>query len=96
MQIRKGLVAAATAAAVMTSGITVATAEDKPQVANNAPKEEEKPAPAPAPAKEKEEKKESSSKNMTAKEIQDWIAVVTALIGLLGTLFAFGQKYLKP
>ncbi|WP_066525137.1 hypothetical protein [Corynebacterium bouchesdurhonense] len=83
MQFRKGLISAATAAAVLTSGVSVATADqDKPTVR--------------AETKAVATKEGSSVKDLSPKEIQDWIAVVTAVIGLIGTMFAFGQKYLKP
>lgn len=82
MKFRKGLISAATAAAVLTSGVSVATAEPKPTV--------------PAETKAVATKEGSSVKDLSPKEIQDWIAVVTAVIGLIGTMFALGQKYLKP
>lgn len=82
MKFRKGLISAATAAAVLTSGVSVATAEQKPTV--------------PAETKAVATKEGSSVKDLSPKEIQDWIAVVTAVIGLIGTMFAFAQKYLKP
>lgn len=82
MKFRKGLISAATAAAVLTSGVSVATAEPEPTV--------------PAQTKAVATKEGSSVKDLSPKEIQDWIAVVTAVIGLVGTMFAFGQKYLKP
>lgn len=89
MQYRKSLVAAATAAAVLTSGVSVA------------------PAAEPAPLVNKDtttnqttDKQSSSSSNdgtkLSPKEIQDWIAVATAVIGLVGTIAAFAQKYLRP
>lgn len=82
MKFRKSLISAATAAAVLTSGVSVATAADKPTVN--------------AENKAVATKEGSSVKDLSPKEIQDWIAVVTAVIGLIGTMFAFGQKYLKP
>ena len=36
----------------------------------------------------------SSIKDMDPKEIKAWIGVVTSVIGALGTLFAFANKYL--
>lgn len=83
MKFRKGLISAATAAAVLTSGVAVANAEPAPTV-NTA---ETKPA---------EQNNGSSIKDLSPKEIQDWIAVATAVIGLISTIFAFADKYLKP
>lgn len=83
MQFRKGLISAATAAAVLTSGVSVATAAPEVRA-------------VPAETKAVATKEGSSVKDLSPKEIQDWIAVVTAVIGLIGTMFAFGQKYLKP
>ncbi|WP_276908086.1 hypothetical protein [Corynebacterium riegelii] len=107
MQFRKGIIAAATAAAVLTSGVSVAAAEDgktgttAPSV-NDDTKKDEVPNQA-SPAKKDSSSNDSSSKeggssakDMSPKEIQDWIAVITAVISLLGTLFAFGQKFMKP
>ena len=98
MQFRKGIVAAATAAAVLTSGVSVAVAEETKEGTT------QPTTPTPTPQKQNQpnnttnQKKDegSSAKDMSPKEIQDWIAVVTAVIGLLGTLFAFGQKFIKP
>lgn len=87
MQYRKSLVAAATAAAVLTSGVSVASA-DTPQVVNKE-----------TTANQTSTNSNSSSSNgnrPSPKEIQDWIAVATALIGLIGTIAAFAQKYLRP
>ena len=33
---------------------------------------------------------------MSPKEIRDWIAVFTAIIGALGTVFTFVNKYFGP
>ena len=33
---------------------------------------------------------------MSPREIRDWIAVFTAIIGALGTVFAFYQKNFAP
>lgn len=108
MQFRKGIIAAATAAAVLTSGVSVAAAEDgktgttSPTINDGKTKKPEVPNQA-SPAKKDSSSNGSSSKeggssakDMSPKEIQDWIAVITAVISLLGTLFAFGQKFMKP
>ncbi|MEH0146229.1 hypothetical protein V6D40_00915 [Corynebacterium sp. Q4381] len=87
MQYRKSLVAAATAAAVLTSGVSVAQAQT-PQV--------NKETTANQTTNKKNESSSSNGNKPTAKEIQDWIAVATALVGLLGTIAAFAQKYLRP
>ena len=44
----------------------------------------------------KNKKDGSSVKDMSPAEIRDWIAVFTAVIGALGTLFAFLDKYMRP
>ena len=108
MQFRKGIIAAATAAAVLTSGVSVAAAEDgktgttSPTINDGKTKKPTEPNQA-SPAKKDSSSNDSSSKeggssakDMSPKEIQDWIAVITAVISLLGTLFAFGQKFIKP
>lgn len=107
MQFRKGIIAAATAAAVLTSGVSVAAAEDgktgtTAATVNKGTKKDKVPNQA-SPAKKDSSSNDSSSKeggssakDMSPKEIQDWIAVITAVISLLGTLFAFGQKFMKP
>lgn len=38
------------------------------------------------------EEGESSSKDMEAKEIREWIGVFTAIIGALSTVFVFAQR----
>lgn len=83
MKFRKGLISAATAAAVLSSGVSVATAtaDTKPVVNDNA-------AVATTEG--------SSIKNLSPKEIQEWIAVVTAVVSLIGSVYAFAQKYMKP
>lgn len=104
---RKALVAAATAATVSLSGVTVATAEptnDDPAVVDNATNEDagkDAPESESDDNKDKDKDKESSSSNdsegssisdMKPSEIRDWIAVFTAIIGALGTVFAFYNK----
>ncbi|OFT76248.1 hypothetical protein HMPREF3104_06045 [Corynebacterium sp. HMSC30G07] len=108
MQFRKGIIAAATAAAVLTSGVSVAAAEDgktgttSPTINDGKTKKPTEPNQA-SPAKKDSSSNDSSSKeggssvkDMGPTEIKDWIAVITAVISLLGTLFAFGQKFMKP
>ena len=112
---RKALVAAATAATVSLSGVTVANAETTPPEATTpaAPSTTTPAAPSttkPAdettttPSKTDEDSSSSSSddskgssiSDMDPKEIRDWIAVFTAIIGALGTAFAFYNKNLAP
>lgn len=83
MKFRKGLISAATAAAVLTSGVSVATAADKQVTVPN-----ENKAVATTEG--------SSIKDLSPKEIQEWIAVVTAVVSLIGSIYAFAQKYMKP
>lgn len=83
---RKALVAGATALSMTFAGTTVATAAE--------PTTQSTPA-KPTTTKASEPAEEGSSlKDTDPKEIQAWIGVVTAVIGALGTLFAFANKYL--
>ncbi|MTD91424.1 MULTISPECIES: hypothetical protein [Corynebacterium] len=126
---RKALVAAATAATVSLSGVSVASAEDTAEdtavVTNESADSEtttdnnketdnsesttdnnkETDNSESENDKEKEEESSSSSSNdsegssitdMKPSEIRDWIAVFTAIIGALGTVFAFYQKNFAP
>ncbi|PMC69138.1 hypothetical protein [Corynebacterium aurimucosum] len=109
---RKALVAAATAATVSLSGVSVASAEDTAVVTNESADSEtttdnnkETDNSESENDKEKEEESSSSSSNdsegssitdMKPSEIRDWIAVFTAIIGALGTVFAFYQKNFAP
>ena len=104
---RKALVAAATTAAVSLSGVTVANAETAAPTTTTtktpAPTTTKTPAPTETPApKDKDSSSSSSSDDSDSKgssisdmkpsEIRDWIAVFTAIIGALGTVFAFYNK----
>lgn len=108
---RKALVAAATAATVSLSGVSVASAEDTAVVTNESATSEsttdndkETDNSESENGKEKEEESSSSSNDsegssitdMKPSEIRDWIAVFTAIIGALGTVFAFYQKNFAP
>lgn len=106
---RKALVAAATAATVSLSGVTVATAETPDtgssivnaesstgsQNNDNAPDGEETPD---GEDNDKDKDKDnpanggSSLSNLDPRAIRDWIAVFTAIISALGTVFAFYNK----
>lgn len=86
---RKALVAGATAVAVSFAGTTVATAE------------ETDPTPTAANSQEPPKENEGSSNNgegssegeVKPDDIIAWIGVFTAVIGALGTLFGFLNKY---
>ena len=125
---RKALVAAATAATVSLSGVSVASAEDTAEdtavvtnesadsESNTDNNKETDNSESENDNKEtdnsesendnkKEEESSSSSSNdsegssitdMKPSEIRDWIAVFTAIIGALGTVFAFYQKNFAP
>lgn len=119
MQFRKGLIAAATAAAVMSTGAVAVQAEETTGTSTTATTTATKPAektdstataqPTTTPTKKptapsKPNVKDNNSntdqgssvKDMSPAEIRDWIAVFTAVIGALGTLFAFMDKYMRP
>ncbi|OFM33548.1 hypothetical protein [Corynebacterium sp. HMSC072A02] len=103
---RKALVAAATTAAVSLSGVTVATAETANdntaavnEPTNDAPKSEGEDNNKKDDKKDEESSSSSSDdsegssiSDMKPSEIRDWIAVFTAIIGALGTVFAFYNK----
>lgn len=98
MNFRKGIIAAATAVAVATSG--VATAEAAENSATPTPTAtkaaQSTPNKSGTPKVGKTTTPGSSSmKDMRPSEIRDWIAVFTAVIGALGTLFAFLDKHLR-
>ena len=83
---RKALVAGATALSMTFAGTTVATAAEPTTQSTTA---------KPTTTKASEPTEEGSSiKDMDPKEITAWISVFTAVIGALGTLFAFANKYL--
>ena len=83
---RKALVAGATALSMTFAGTTVATAAESTTQSTTA---------QPTTTKAAEPAEQGSSlKDADPKEIQAWTGVVTAVIGALGTLFAFANKYL--
>lgn len=82
MKFRKGLISAATAVAVATTGVAVANA------AENTDKAPVVQAQGQSQTPEK--------KKLDPAEVSAWIGVASAIIGLLGTIFAFYQKYLQP
>ncbi|MCG7261045.1 hypothetical protein MHJ96_06955 [Corynebacterium aurimucosum] len=102
---RKALVAAATTAAVSLSGVTVANAETTTPAATTtatstttpaAPSTTKTPSKTDEGTSSSDDSEGSSISNMDPKEIRDWIAVFTAVIGALGTAFAFYNKYFAP
>ena len=102
MNFRKGILAAATAVAVATSGVAAAEAAETTTTATTtAAPTTSKPTPtvkkttAKPTSKAQANDQGSSIKDMSPAEIRDWIAVFTAVIGALGTLFAFLDKYLR-
>ena len=88
---RKALVAGATALSMTFAGTTVATAAETTPASST----ENKESAAATTTKTQDPAEEGSSiKDMDPKEITAWISVFTAVIGALGTLFAFANKYL--
>lgn len=89
---RKAIVAAATALTVSTTGAVAAPAafaaetstvtNDKTSTYKEAQDDEKK-----------DEDNGLSSGDTSAKDIKEWIGVFTAVIGALGTIFAFASKY---
>jgi len=77
MKFRQGLIASATAAAVLTSGVTAANAE---QTTPNTP------APTTTAAV-------SSLKDLDPREFKEWISVATAILALLGSIYTFADRY---
>jgi len=88
---RKALVAGATALSMTFAGTTVATAAETTPAS---PTENKESAAATTSNGAEPTEEGSSIKDMDPKEIKAWIGVVTSVIGALGTLFAFANKYL--
>lgn len=85
MKIRTSLVAATTAAAVMTSGVADATAAP---VVNN--------ADGTTATEERSSRSEGSSiEDLSPQEIRDWIAVVTAVVGMLTQILTVVNKFMR-
>jgi len=99
MQFRKGLIAAATAAAVMTTGATVVNAQN--QTVETTSTTQSSPVTVTervtvvkeTPSKNDEP---SSFRDIKPKQILEWISVITAIVGLFGTMATFADKYLMP
>lgn len=95
-KISKSLIAVATAFAVSTAGVTVATAAENEvnttvdASQNETTNEDENSGnetTTPAPAEESGSSEMSS--DMDPDDIRDWIGVFTAVIGALSALFTF-------
>ncbi|AKK08915.1 hypothetical protein HCH15_02060 [Corynebacterium testudinoris] len=97
---RKALVAAATALALTTSGMSApafaAEGDNPPTTAASGSSFDSFPGSSKS-EKEGEEGNEqgSSIQNTTADQWKTWIGLFTAIIGALSAGFAFVQKYLK-
>lgn len=91
---RKSLVAGATAIAVSFAGVNVATAEEPPKtpVVEKGEGEGDKDK-NDNPGSSIGDLSSSEDKDVDPKEIQAWIGVVSAIIGVLGSLFAFFSKH---
>lgn len=81
MKFRQGLIASATAAAVLTSGITAANAQ------------ETTPSTAAVKTTAPAQKDASSLKDMDPREVKEWISVATAILALLGSIYTFADRY---
>ncbi|MDN8596588.1 hypothetical protein Q0N65_04790 [Corynebacterium tuberculostearicum] len=98
---RKALVAGATALSVAFAGTTVANAEDttngSSSEATGVVKELFNSSEDTNYAGDKSDNSKNKEDDRTSKEkaddIKAWIGVFTAVIGALGTLFAFANKY---
>ena len=99
---RKALVAGATALSVAFAGTTVAHAEDTTNgssseaagVVKELFNSSENTNYAADKSNDSEGKKDERTSKEKADDIKAWIGVFTAVIGALGTLFAFANKYL--
>lgn len=97
MKIRKGLLAAATAATVSFSGVVAApafAAEDKPTVENTNENGGNNDTAEEEPTFGEKLKANSSDKdgNWDPKLIISWIGVFTAVLSAIGTVLTFVQK----
>lgn len=98
---RKALVAGATALSVAFAGTTVANAEDttnglSSQISNpleNLSSSADKDAESNSNTDDSKKKDDNRTSKEKADDIKAWIGVFTAVIGALGTLFAFANKY---
>lgn len=101
---RKSLVAGATAIAVSFAGVNVATAEETgagetttvtttPE-APKGDKNENDNSGSSISDLSSSEGKDGEKKDVDPDEIKAWIGVVSAVIGVLGSIFAFISKYI--
>ncbi len=95
MKFRQGLIASATAAAVLTSGVTAANAEEATPTttAVSTPTTTPTVTTAPKPTQTTDQKDSSSLKDMDPREVKEWIAVAAAIIALLGSIYTFADRY---
>ena len=84
---RKAIVAAATALTVSTTGAVAAPAAFAAETSTVTT------TAAPTSEKNQDEDNGLSSGDTSPKDIKEWIVVFTAVIGALGTIFAFASKY---
>ena len=106
MHIRKGLIAAATVAAVSFTGVSAVSAEPENQEeqvtdienGTNDGKGEDQTGETGKGETEKEKEKKnegSSSSDASPTDIKAWIGVFTAVISALSAAFAFFNRYFK-
>lgn len=106
MKLRKGLLAAATAATVSFSGVVAAPAFAEENATDTTKTSDQKDGDKPAEEQTSSDKAKkfgedlkalSSDKdgNLDPKAIIAWIGVFTAIISALGSLFTFVDKYIK-
>ena len=99
MKLRTSLAAAATATAVMISGAAVAdaaptvndTAQSKSKDSNN--KDSDKKTIKDSLSSS--DKEGSSIEDMSPEELKSWIAVVTAIIGMLTQVLSIAAKFAR-
>lgn len=101
MKIRKSLVAAATAVALSTTGVTVATAEEGTAAENNQTTTNDtsgsslpslSSSDSTEEGEESEEGGEEKEDKVDPSEIRNWIGVITAVISAVGAAFTLAQR----
>jgi len=94
MKLRTSLAAAATATAVMVSGAAVADAAPTVNdTAESKSKDSDKKTIKDSLSSSNEEG--SSIEDMTPEELKSWIAVVTAIIGMLTQVLSIASKFAR-
>ncbi|APT86954.1 hypothetical protein [Corynebacterium flavescens] len=88
---RKALVAGATAIAVSFAGVNVASA----QSSNNAPAASSTTSSPAAPTTTTPEPGKGGSSDLRAKDIKEWIGIITAVVGALSAIYTFINKISK-